>query len=116
MELDPSSGSIYTGCRNNIGYIRKKENGQMSYYSYLAGLIFPDEYYMISQDPQFVYFAGQRNLYRFRKNNAEEYLHYEPDSAASFAGFLNFKNKTFINVIGYGIAEITDSTLKTGER
>ena len=115
MELDPSSGSIYTGCRNNIGYIRKKENGQMSYYSYLAGLIFPDEYYMISQDPRFVYFAGQSNLYRFRKNNAEEYMHYEPDSAASFAGFLNFKNKTFINVIGYGIAEITDSTLKTGD-
>jgi serine phosphatase RsbU (regulator of sigma subunit) len=111
IELDSVSGHIYTGCRNNIGYLSKKDNGKLSYIQFLAGLVFPDEYYMITQDRSFVYFAGGRNLYRFRKSNAEDYLHYQPDSVASFAGFFNFSDKTFININGYGISEITDSTL-----
>jgi serine phosphatase RsbU (regulator of sigma subunit) len=112
LELDRVSGKIYTGCRNNVGYISKKENGQLSYYSFLAGLVFPDDYYMISQDADFIYFAGENNLYRFRKNNTEDYLHFQPDSAANFAGFFSFNGKTFIKITGQGIAEITDSLLK----
>jgi serine phosphatase RsbU (regulator of sigma subunit) len=111
IELDSVSGHIYTGCRNNIGYISKKDNGQLNYIQFLAGLVFPDEYYMITQDRSFVYFAGGRNLYRFSKKNEEDYLHYQPDSVASFTGFFNFSGKTFINIYGYGIYEITDSTL-----
>jgi serine phosphatase RsbU (regulator of sigma subunit) len=111
MELDSVSGNIYTGCRNNIGYVSKKENGQLSYFQFLAGLVFPDEYYMITQDESFVYFAGGRNLYRFRKSNTQDYVHFQPDSVAAFAGFFNYADKTFINILGYGIAEITDSVL-----
>jgi serine phosphatase RsbU (regulator of sigma subunit) len=111
IELDSVSGHIYTGCRNNIGCISKKDNGQLSYIQFLAGLVFPDEYYMITHDGSFVYFAGERNLYRFRKTNAEDYQHFQPDSVASFAGFFNFADKTFININGYGISEITDSML-----
>jgi serine phosphatase RsbU (regulator of sigma subunit) len=114
LKLDPESGIIYTGCRNNIGYIQKKASGQHYYYSFLSGEIFPDEYYMISQDSLNVYFAGESSLYRFRKNNQEEYFHYKPDSAANFAGFFNYGNKTFINIRNHGIAEINDSTLKPG--
>lgn len=112
MCLDPASGIIYTGCRNNIGYIRKKANGQISYHSFLAGAIFPDEYYMIAQDSLNIYFAGESNLYRFRKDNPEDYFHYKQDSTAGFAGFLNWENKKFINIESRGIAQITDSTLK----
>jgi len=110
--LDPESGIIYTGCRNNIGYIRKKANGQISYHSFLEGAVFPDEYYMIAQDSLNIYFAGESNLYRFRKDNPENYFHYEQDSTTSFAGFLNWGNKTFINIESHGIAQITDSTVE----
>lgn len=112
LKLDPVSDIIYSGCRNNIGYIRKNVSGQYYYYSFLSGEIFPDDYYMISQDSLNVFFGGENNLYRFRKNFPEEYSHYKPDSVASFAGFFRYGNKTFINIRNHGIAEITDSTLK----
>jgi serine phosphatase RsbU (regulator of sigma subunit) len=111
LELDPGTGTIFTGCRNNVGSVRKKDNGQSGYYSFLAGLVFPDEYYMICQDDGFVYFAGKNNLYRFRKNNPEDYLHFGPDSTSGFAGLFSFGNKTYINIKGSGIAEVTDSAL-----
>jgi len=111
LKLEPESGIIYTGCRNNIGYIQKKANGLHYYYSFLSGAIFPDEYYMISQDSLNVYFAGENSLYRFRKNNPEEYFHFKPDSSANFAGLFSYGDKTFINIRNHGIAEINDSTL-----
>jgi serine phosphatase RsbU (regulator of sigma subunit) len=114
LKLDTESGIIYTGCRNNIGYIQKNANGLHYYYSFLSGAIFPDEYYMISQDSLNVYFAGENSLYRFRKNNPEKYFHYKPDSSANFAGFFSYGDRTFINIRDRGIAEITDSTLKPG--
>jgi serine phosphatase RsbU (regulator of sigma subunit) len=111
MKLDPVSDIIYVGCRNNIGYIRKEVNGQHHYYSLLESGIFPDDYYMISQDSFHIYFAGESNIYRFKKNDPDEYFHYKQDSVVNFAGFFNYGNKTFINTRDHGIFEIVDSIL-----
>jgi serine phosphatase RsbU (regulator of sigma subunit) len=111
LKLDPVSDIIYIGCKNNIGYIRKEANGQYLFYSFLAGGVFPDDYYMISQDSLNVYFAGESNLYRFRKNNPDVYFHYKPVSIGNFAGFFSYGNKTFINIRNQDIFEINDSAL-----
>ena len=111
LKLDPVSDIIYVGCRNNIGYIRKEANGQHHFYSLLAGGVFPDDYYMISQDSLNIYFAGESNIYRFRKNNPDVFYHYKPDSITNFAGFFIYGDKTFINIRNQGIFEINDSAL-----
>ena len=111
LETDPLSGNIYIGCRNDVAYIKKGPDGQYSYTSLFEGEQNPDEFYMITQDQFHIYFAGENNLYRFKKNNVREFTHYMSDSAGYFGGMINYNNKVYINVIDSGLFEVADSGL-----
>jgi len=111
LEADPLSGIIYIGCRNDIAFIQKGPDGQYKYTSLFEGEQSMDEFYMISQDQFHIYIAGENNLYRFRKNNTSEYIHYSPDSTRYFAGMIKYHDRVFINVIDSGLFEVADTGL-----
>ena len=111
LKSDPLTGLIYLGCRNDIACIKKGPDGQYTYHSLLKPDYSSDEYYLIEQDHNHVYFAGERNLFRVRKDNPEDILHFEPDSGEYFAGMISHHNKIYINIIKLGLFEVTDSGL-----
>jgi len=109
VAFDPKSEIVFVGCRNNAGYLQKKQTGDYEYIS-----IASKEAGTISQIAFLknnVFFLSQSVITRFNTRDFKETHYWKSKTNSAFMSMLVFKEKLLIDIAGSGLQELDDKGL-----
>ena len=107
LYFDPISATVFVGCKNNIGFLHKEDNGVYKYVSLTTkGNV--GEVKQIASINQDIYFYSVAGITRF--NTESKDLKKWPAAAGEpYTGFIINNGKVYVNIDKLGLHLLTDN-------
>ena len=113
LEKDEETNTIYAGCKNQFGYLKRNPKGVYQYES-LAIDSSGGDFTQITVGDSIVYFLGNRKIYRIPRTEQQDsakWTTWTADDNQPFMGMFQFSENTFINIWNKGLHKLESDTL-----
>lgn len=112
LKIDTATQIIYTGLKNEIGYLHKKENGKYEYSSIHNFEKEIGDFTKIAITKHLVVFYNKKSINLIEKNNPGKIIQFNSKDYGDFTGLFQFRNDVYINIKHKGLFKIYNLNLK----
>jgi class 3 adenylate cyclase/ligand-binding sensor domain-containing protein len=111
LYFDPMSAKIFVGCKNNLGFLQKEDNGVYKYVSINTGKGNVGEIEHVTAIHEDIYFYSSISITRY-SSKTKEIKQWNAGAGEPYSGFIINNGNVYVNIDKLGLHILKENSVK----